>query len=279
MIRKSVAVAAAVGFVAVGAAQQAHAGLLYSGLTHTAKEAVIYSGNQNLDLTGLGGVTPEVLPVDQANSGYFGANYQITGISLTFSGTIQIEGSLTNSGSSAATGYVNGGTTYAFTAASGALAAALSSITLSDTFTQANISVPAASGGVNGVTNVNVGDGPLTNNGSGVSGGVSTSALLLSQSLFGQLEYSGSIGATSTTNITNFAATSGTGNSTFYGGGNSGSSGTGSGVVAAVKPYGDTAIFVTYTYTRVAIPEPVSAVLLGSSLLGLGAMRMRRRKI
>jgi hypothetical protein len=275
MIRRSVVVVAAVGLVAVGAAPQAHAGLLYSGFTKTASEKIIYPSLQNLDLTGLSGLTSEILNVDQANSGYFGANYKITGISLTFSGTFQLEGSLTNSGSSVASGYVNGGTTYTFTALNSALAMALAGISLPDSFIQNNISVPAASNGVNGSTAINLGDGPITSSG----GGVSTSAIVLSQSLFGQLEYSGSTGTTTGGSTVEFAGTSGSGNSTYYGGGNGGGSGTSSGVVAAVSPYGATAISIVYTYALVPIPEPVSAVLLGSGLLGLGAMRMRRRKI
>jgi hypothetical protein len=102
---------------------------------------------------------------------------------------------------------------------------------------------------------------------------------VLSQSLFGQFEYSGSTGTTTGGSTVEFAGTSGSGNSTYYGGGNGGGSGTSSGVVAAVSPYGATAISIVYTYALVPIPEPVSAVLLGSGLLGLGAMRMRRRKI
>jgi hypothetical protein len=40
-----------------------------------------------------------------------------------------------------------------------------------------------------------------------------------------------------------------------------------------------TGVSIVYQYAATPIPEPVSAVLLGSGLLGLGAMRMRRRKI
>jgi len=262
MIRKSVAVAAAVGFVAVGASQQAQASLFYNNFAKTAVETITYPTPQTTELTGLSGTRPEILTLDQANSGYF-AGYSLSGITLVFSGTLSNTGSLQNINSSGViTGFGFSQATFSFTAANGSLNAALATLNPPFGFVETlNTNVVTVSAG---------GSAPV----SGGPSSFNSNPLSLSSSLFSLFEYSAGTGVVIPGNTVDLGGNTHTLASASQTGG-------GGTISFSLTTQAYTAVAISYQYAAIQtpIPEPVSAVLLGSGLLGLGALRMRRRKI
>jgi hypothetical protein len=242
MIRKSLALAgvAAAAFAGYGVTS-AQAGLNCSGFSHTCGETVTTGGlvatnfnNQNL-------------LIDQANPNLY-SGYNLTGLTLNFSGEAAITGVVTNSGSSGnVTGTGGSTTTFTYsTTASVALNTALSSISLLNPLTSGPIIVGPSSSTPFAVP---------------VSGSTSTFVGATSYASFLSTFEGGST-------VTVTVSASASGGVIGSGGGNLGGS-------VNTSAAGDVVVLYTYTPIVTTVPEPMTAALFGSALLGLGFIRRR----
>jgi hypothetical protein len=233
---------------AVAGVPQAHAGLVYGSFSAT---ETLTGGLDPTELTGTtAGPSSQILNIDQADPLHFGAGYRISGITLSLSGILETSITAVNSaarGNVSATGTVS--STFSLQSSNLSLETALSAFSVAESV--ATNTAPVRAGGSSVLT-------------AAATLGPNTSNLALTSRLFSLFEGAGQVqvgGLTSgtTDTLTPISPTLTVGSPTTND--------------------AESELTITYAYSQIPVPEPASALILASGLLGLGALRMRRRTV
>ena len=241
-------------------APQAHAGLLYDSASKTASETITYPSLQPTELTGLSGPTSEVLAVDQANNSFFGLTDGITGVTLTFGGVMEVDGTVVNNNKSGSvTGFASSQVTFSFTAANGSLNTALGAVDLTELI-DTNIAVvgPGGTGVLSGST----------------APGYNAPPLALSSGLFSLFAFSAGAGVDTGGGVVEIGGNTSTSDSSqLSGGGGQGQIGfttEAATSVSIVYQYGDPGLRIPDT------PEPSTWAMMLMGFAGLGFAGCRK---